>query len=261
MGYLDNFFHQVIGEDNLPKLVFLHGLLGAGANWRRITPAFQESHQILLFDQRGHGRSFQPESGYSPESYSDDLEKILDELGWEKIQLVGHSMGGRNAMHFASQNASRVTKLVIEDIGPDGNREGSLRVERLVQSVPTPFDDKETARNFFREKFEDQALGQYLYSNIVQSPNGKFDWRFSKKGVLESLDRGRAKDRWPELESLKMPTLVVRGEFSNDLSRDVFEEMIRRNRNVTGIEIPNAGHWVHFDKPDEFIEALKSFLD
>src|SRR5512135_2152018 len=101
MSYLDNFSYQVLGNEKGAKVVFLHGLMGSGVNWRKIAQSLEADYQVLIFDQRGHGRSFQPSSGYAPEDYANDLALILEELRWEKILLVGHSMGGRNALHFA----------------------------------------------------------------------------------------------------------------------------------------------------------------
>ena len=92
-------------------------------NWRRITPHFEQEYQILIFDQRGHGQSFHPPSGYFPKHYAQDLEDILKELGWNHIYLVGHSLGGRNALAFASKFTHRVGKLVVEDIGPHKKEE------------------------------------------------------------------------------------------------------------------------------------------
>ncbi|HEX4924826.1 MAG TPA: alpha/beta hydrolase, partial [Bdellovibrionales bacterium] len=142
MGYLEHFHHKISGPDGAPKLVFLHGLLGYWANWRGIMSAFEADYQILAYDQRGHGRSMKPDGGYEPEDYAQDLQTILDELGWQKINLVGHSLGGRNAACFAAKNPGRVSKLVIEDIGPEGSTSGLEYFQNLFGKVPTPFPDK-----------------------------------------------------------------------------------------------------------------------
>ena len=132
MSHLENFHYQVLGASSAPKLVFLHGLLGSGNNWRKITAQFQDRFQILIYDQRGHGRSFQPDTGYAPEDYAQDLTKILDELNWAKINLVGHSMGGRNALAFSTMNPERLNSLVIEDIGPTSGKDSVDKIERLL---------------------------------------------------------------------------------------------------------------------------------
>lgn len=261
MKFIEQFNHQISGPDHAPKLVFLHGLMGFLGNWRRITPAFEKDYQILTYDQRGHGRSFKPKEGYRPENFADDLKSILDELGWEKIYLVGHSMGGRNAMNFAFRFAHRIEKLVIEDIGPDASQEAIVGVEKMLNKIPTPFADKKMAKEFFLNDFHDPVLGSYLYSNLEEKPNKEFDWRFSKPAILESLRQGRVQDRWNEMDSLKVPTLLIRGEKSDELPKNVFEEVMRRNQNIKGVEIKNAGHWVHFDQADEFISVVKNFFN
>ena len=110
---IEQFHHQISGNPSGNKLVFLHGLMGSMTNWRRITPAFENDYQILTYDQRGHGRSFHPQHGYKPTDFAGDLKAILDELGWYNIHLVGHSMGGRNALEFAYLFPRRADKLVI----------------------------------------------------------------------------------------------------------------------------------------------------
>src|SRR5690606_37393571 len=122
-------------------------------NWRKITSALQQEYEILIFDQRGHGRSFHPKDSYQPEDYARDLEQILDELDWKTILLVGHSMGGRNALVFASQFPHRVNALVLVDISPEADERAVERIEFLLNLVPVPFESKEKAKVFFEEEF------------------------------------------------------------------------------------------------------------
>ena len=114
MEYLQNFNYKILGNLQSEKyLVFLHGLMGSGINWSSIAKLFAEDYQILIYDQRGHGRSFQPQEGYHPNDYAEDLYKILRELDWDKINLVGHSMGGRNALSFAQLYPDSLQKLSL----------------------------------------------------------------------------------------------------------------------------------------------------
>ncbi|MCB9026944.1 MAG: alpha/beta hydrolase [Bdellovibrionaceae bacterium] len=268
MSILNQFHYQILGSASAPKLVFLHGLLGSGANWRKITPSFVGDFEILLLDQRGHGRSFQPAFGYNPEDYAQDLNNILQELGWSKVNLVGHSMGGRNALVFADLYPEKVRKLVIEDIGPNKNTESSDKIKKLINLVPVPFANRNEARDFFHSEFLEliqnqphpELLSQYFYSNISENAQKQLDWRFSKPGVFATLDEGRIKERWSELERLNVPTLVIRGEKSDELSPDVFNRMMACNSWVQGVEIEDCGHWVHSEKPKEFIELVSKFL-
>ena len=267
--HIENFHHQITGNPNGNKLVFLHGLMGSLANWRRITPAFENDFHILTFDQRGHGRSFHPSTGYHPRDFAQDLKNILDDLGWREVNLVGHSMGGRNALEFAAHFPRRVIRLVIEDIGPEARSTATGRIEKLLSLVPTPFQGRIEARDFFEKEYPDkiafypqpQVVSRFLMSNIEPKPDGTQDWRFSKTAILESLRAGRDEDRWDAFQNLKMPVLVVRGEHSADLSQATFDKMLKVLPSAKGVVIPGAGHWVHFDQPDAFIAALKDFFD
>ncbi len=270
MAYLDQFHFEILGLDQSEKLVFLHGLMGAGSNWRGLAKSFEKDFQILLFDQRGHGRSFHPDGGYTSEDYAEDLFKILAELGWEKIHLVGHSLGARNAMVFACKYPEKVQSLVIEDISPSASgKSGPSKTEQLILKVPVPFESRQQAKAYFMGEFlkglegdpQAQTLANFFYMNIQEFPDGRVDWRFSKNGILESLREGRTKDRWPEWKSLKAPLSLIRGEFSEDLIQKDYDEMLRQNPSAEGWLISGAGHWVHFDQQQAFAAALEKHLE
>jgi pimeloyl-ACP methyl ester carboxylesterase len=269
MSHLSNFHHRIYGPPEGRKWVFLHGLMGFYNNWHKIITYLEKTECCLTYDQRGHGRSMKPEHGYTPEDYADDLLKIIDELHWEKIILVGHSMGGRNALSFASQHSDRLTKLVIEDIAPsDKNPEGWRYFERLLGSVPTPFKSRTEAREFFQGPFKEinkndksvNMLSAYLYANVEEKPDGRVSWRFSPEGVIESAKVARTADRWDLVPKIKVPTLWVRGENSGTLDREDFEKVLSINPLIQGVEIKDAGHWVHADQPLAFVEAIKQFV-
>lgn len=268
---LDKFHSSITGDETKPKLVFLHGVMGFALNWRRIVKAFESDYHILAYDQRGHGRSFQPATGYAPENYAEDLEQILDALKWQTITLVGHSMGGRAAYSFAAHHPERVTRLVIEDIGPKSYDTGTgvTLVERMLDAVPVPFVSKGEAREWFNTTFlelfsgekKKEQLAEYLYANLTENDHGQTVWRFYEPGIRESVEQGRSHERWDDIEALTMPTLVMRGELSGDLPRPVFERMLKLNSHIEGVEILGSGHWIHSEQPELFIETLRHFFN
>lgn len=268
MAYLQNFYHQFYGPERGRKWIFVHGLMGFGQNWRRIISGLEQTERCFAFDQRGHGRSFKPASGYSPEDYANDLKQIVDELGWDQFVLVGHSMGGRNVLNFASRFPERLSHLVIEDIGPEASPGAHEYYEYLLNLVPSPFVSRAQAKRYFSEDFVKtaktresvQVMSQYFYANMEEKPDGTVDWRFSKQGIIDSVKEGRADDRWGEIRGLRVPTLLVRGERSQELSHANYVDMLACNSMIKGVEIPNAGHWVHSDQPQAFIEALRMFV-
>ena len=268
MSYLAQFHHQFFGPENGRKWVFVHGLMGYGQNWRKIISGLEATERCLSFDQRGHGRSIKPATGYAPEDYAFDLHQILEELDWNEIILVGHSMGGRNVLNYASRFPQRIQKLVIEDIGPEGKPSALEYYQNLLGVVPTPFASREQAKAFFADVFPHkvqtkesiQVLAQYFYSNLEEKEDGGLDWRFSKDGILDSVRTGRGGDRWDEVQSLTLPTLLVRGEKSGELSPEVYQKMLDANSMIKGVVIPGAGHWVHSERPEAFLQTLKDFV-
>lgn len=268
MSSLADFHHQFYGPENGRRWVFLHGLMGFLNNWRKIISGIEASERVLVYDQRGHGRSIKPATGYAPEDYARDLKDILDELGWDKIILVGHSMGARNGLVFCDRWPERVEKFVLEDIGPDSPPSDSEYYRRLLGLVPTPFASREAARSFFQNEFatkmpmkeKAETLGAYFYANMTDQSDGTVTWRFSPDAILQSVDEGRKGDRWPELQRLKVPTLLIRGEDSPELTAATYARMLETNKMIHGVIVPKAGHWVHADQPQLVLNAIKQFV-
>lgn len=264
---LNRFTARFDGPENGRRWVFLHGLMGFHHNWRKIISGLEATEHCLSFDQRGHGRSYHPDGGYRPEDYAQDLKEILDHLGWEKIILVGHSMGGRNGLSFCAQWPGRVESFVMEDIGPEARAGNEEYYRTLLGTVPAPFPDRATARAFFSGEFLQRnaarenpgRLAEYFYANMHERPEGDFSWKFSPEAIFASVRAGEERDRWNEWRDLKVKTLLVRGERSTELSQEVYEKMLSENSLTRGIVINGAGHWVHADQPAEFLRALRSW--
>ncbi|MBC7743171.1 MAG: alpha/beta hydrolase [Bdellovibrionaceae bacterium] len=267
--FLENFNYSILGTNTSDRIVFVHGLMAFSANWRKIASRMEADFQCLIYDQRGHGRSFKPEAGYSPEVFAEDLDKITTELGWTSFHLVGHSMGGRNSMVFAYKYPEKVRTLTIEDMGPDADPGINNYYHQMLDSVPTPFANKAAVHQFFDTEFlhkfhpkePPQVLMLFLQANLEEKPDGTYDWKFSKHAVYEIAREGHTKDRWLEVSSFKMPVLLVRGENSHVLSAETFEKMQQVNPNIQGVEIKSVGHWVHFEKYQEFISELRQFIN
>lgn len=269
---LSNFHYSILGTNEKNRIVFVHGMMAFAANWRKIANRLENEFQCLIYDQRGHGRSFKPESGYTPEVFADDLNRITEELGWDSFHLVGHSMGGRNAIVFADRFPGKIRTLTIEDIGPDSDAKSVNYYREMLEQIPVPFSSKEEVKNYFTNEFAVKfkskepmsILSTFLQANIEEKTEGpnaqKYDWKFSKNAVYEIVEEGHRRDRWLEVANFKMPVLLIRGEFSHVLSRETFEKMLMVNPNIKGVEIPATGHWVHYEKHDQFVQELKQFI-
>ncbi|MEM7646679.1 MAG: alpha/beta hydrolase [Pseudomonadota bacterium] len=255
--------YQIFGEDSSPKLVFLHGIMGQGRNWMSIAKRFSRSYQCLIYDQRGHGKSFHPEKGFELDDYVHDLSALLKELGWVgAVHLVGHSMGGRVALKFAHLYPDQVRQLVIVDIGPTSDWNSMSSILEKLDFVPTPFADRATARQFmesqFLEKYQNPMLMEFFYSNLVEKESG-YDWIFSVELIRQTLTLARYHDYWDLFKELKMPTLLLRGEKSTDLKKDDFLAVVANNSQIQGREVIGAGHWVMRRSREKLSISLRIF--
>lgn len=259
-------YHRIHGPEILPKdtypVVLLHGLMGFAANWGKIWPALHARRPVLVLDQRGHGRSPKPKSGYTPTDYAKDLKGLVALLGWSKCHLVGHSMGGRVALRFCSLYPELAASLTMEDSGVDSRPERVLWIQELLASVPTPFHDREDARRWFADNFKnDPMTGGFLHANLETRADGKLDWRFHAPGMIETVETGRATDAMREFSSLKIPTMLVRGGNSKEFPAKEAKHMSECRKGVSLVTIEGAGHYVHAEKAQEFTKALALFLE
>ena len=238
------------------------------ANWRKIANLLENQYQCLIYDQRGHGRSLKPKSGYSLVDFAEDLDNITQELGWDSFHLVGHSFGARVAMFYANKFPEKVKTITIEDMGASVLADSYKYYEKMLNIVPAPFISRLEVKYFFENNFiklfnsneDPKILITFLQANIEEKESGLFDWKFSKQAIVETAKESQKTDRWLEVSSFKMPVLLIRGENSHVLSSDEFQKMLQINPQITGVEIKGCGHWVHFEKYAEFTQVLIKFL-
>ncbi len=258
--------HRIHGPSILPPstfpVVLLHGLMGFAANWGKIWPELHNRRPVLVLDQRGHGKSPKPKNGYTPTDYARDLKALLDLIGWEKVHIVGHSMGGRVALRFCSLFPERAVSLTLEDSGVDARPERVTWIQDLLASIPTPFATREDAKKFFAENFKDDPMtGGFLHMNLEAQANGSLDWRFHAPGMIETVETGRSTDAMRELAKLQQPVLLVRGSLSKEFPFAEAKFMSETRDRIRLVTIEGAGHFVHAEKPLEFTKALAVFLE
>ncbi len=235
--------------------------MGFAANWGKVWPHFETDRNVLVIDQRGHGRSAKPQNSYSPRHYAGDLKNLLDHLGWKKTHIVGHSMGGRVALTFVKEYPLLSASLTMEDSGAEANPSRIQWIKNLLGSIPTPFADREKAKTFFTENFvSDPMTGSFLHANLEAKENGTLDWRFFAPGMIETVEAGRAVDGMEIFRALELPILLFRGSKSVEFPAEEASRMAGTNPRAKLITIEGAGHYVHAEKPVEFSTALQTFF-
>ncbi len=250
------------GRAGSRPLCFLHGG-AAHAHWfDAVTPFFEDRSHVVSLDQRGHGESeWAVPAAYGTEDFAADLRGLMDVLGWTRMTVIGHSMGGHNAMAFAAWHPERVAGLVIVDSRPiipaerlDVMRARGRRSPRLH---PTAEAAAATFRLLPRETLADPALLAHMGRAAVTRRDGGWGWRFDPSTHGER----RPVDAWPLLPRIAAPTLVVRGALSPVLPADMAERLRASIPRASLVTIPNAYHHLTLDAPTAFTTALTHFLN
>ena len=245
------------GEGRTPVLL-LHGFTGHAHAWDTLSIALQPHFHVYALDQRGHGDS-DPADVYNPIVAFDDLTGVVQQLGLGPMILIGLSMGGRNAIYFAANRPEAVQKLVTVDIGP----EISKRAAAAPPGPPEPdtWDSIEQAAQHLVRGNPYPGIHYYRWvasHSLRQRADGALVWKWhpSVKERRTQIDY----DWWAALRSLPVPTLVLRGEHSPILDRDVAERMAKELPKGRFVEIPGAVHTLHEDNPEAVVSVLKDFL-
>ena len=249
------------GQPKRPGVCFLHGG-SAHAHWfDGVAPAFADRHHVIALDQRGHGESGWPTApAYATGDFVADLLGVMDALGWRRPVVVGHSMGGHNAMNFAAMHPERVSALVVVDSRPSLPADRLAHMHRRGHRGPWRHESLDAALQSFRllprETVADPALLEHVARQGIVERDGRFLYRFDPACNGER----RPTDNWPLLERITAPTLVIRAEHSPVLTRDMARDIAKRIPNVGVEEIPGAYHHVVLDAPEAVTAALKTFL-
>jgi pimeloyl-ACP methyl ester carboxylesterase len=239
-------------------LIILHGIFGSGENWLTVSKKFADQFRVLLPDQRNHGRSPHTDA-FSYSLLADDLETFATNQGINRFYLIGHSMGGKVAMQFAQQHPERLLGLVVVDIAPRHYPPHHTAVLQGLKAVDLgTCQSRNEADAAMAQYITESDVRQFLLKNLYRNESGKFAWRINLP-VLEraALQVGEATN--PEIVS-RVPALFIRGGKSRYiLPQD--EDLIYHLFPLSQIkEIPDAGHWVHAERPEAFAEMVLNFF-
>ena len=257
------------GRPEARPVLMLHGIRGYAATFVGVAAALQPDYRVISYDQRGRGESdWDPQRNYYTDTYVQDLCGVLDALGLDSFDLLGHSMGGIVALVFAATHPTRVRRLVIEDAGPGAfeNSAGAQRIQSELATTPLFFQDWSEAQDFMRHlrpTVSEEARQQRLQSMLKKLPDGRLTWRYDHAGIAATRlhpDTSRQVDLADYVGRIACPTLVIRGARSDYLQPDMAQRMCAANPRIQAMEIPDAGHYVHDDQPVLFERQVASFL-
>jgi pimeloyl-ACP methyl ester carboxylesterase len=242
-----------------PPVAILHGLFGSGRNWRSIAQQLAARNRVLTFDLRNHGASPWAEQMSYPEMV-EDLRASLRARGIAHTALLGHSMGGKVAMLTALLYPAEVDRLIVVDIAPAPNPPALLA---YVQAMRTADLHGVTRRGDvdarLAETVHDPAERGFLLQNLIID-EGTARWRLNLDAIERDFPEIVGFPPLPADTAYRGPTLFVAGARSDHI-RPGQEPGIRQlfpRARITRIE--EAGHWVHAEQPQAFLQAVEAFL-
>ena len=250
-------FSKVYG-DGAP-LIILHGLFGMGDNWATHAKHWAElGWQIHAVDQRNHGKSLH-HSIHNYDAMAADLEAYMDAKGLNTAVILGHSMGGKTAMHFAVSRPERVRALIVVDIAPKAypiHHQGYINAMKSVD-----FDairSRGAVEKILSKTVDNAGIRQFFMKSLHWQTKEKLAFRFN----LDALEDQLQEVGTPlEFGYFDRPTLFIAGGASGYIAAED-EDAILDHFPTAHIEtIANAGHWVHAEAREPFSALVVDFLE
>lgn len=241
-------------------VLLLHGMAAHTHWWDRVVPRLGAALKPAALDFRGHGESdWVPDGVYTGETWLEDVETARAALGWDRFLLVGHSMGGRVALEYATRHADRLMGVVAIDFLPEVSADKPSRFSRARGRRQPVYPSSEHAVSRFRLEpdgttltaDELRALGEHGVRRHEDGFSWKFDWRV--------LTHYRMPPVWEHLPLVRAKALVVRGELSTIIGREDFARVVRGLPGASALEVPGAHHHVPLDEPAALGEAVARF--
>ena len=265
---------RTVGAEG-PRVVFVHGLFGQGKNWTTVAKGLADRHRVTLLDLPNHGHS----PWTDRVDYVDMARLVADELEQldEPATLVGHSMGGKVAMQLALRRPELLRALVVVDVAPTAYPESGGRTDDPDEEA-SPFaayiaamravdldqlTTREDAEAALRGAVPSRMVRSFLLQSLVREglgTAGGWRWRLNLEALARDLGHLRGFPEPPPGATFDGPVLWVAGANSTYVlpeDRARMDELFPAARLV---RIKNAGHWVHSEQPDVFLETLRRFL-
>lgn len=254
---MENLHSQILGKGK--AFVILHGFLGMSDNWRTLGKQFSEDgYEVHLLDQRNHGRSFHSDE-FSYDLMVADLKKYCDQHNLAEIILLGHSMGGKTAMLFATTYPEMVSKLIVADISPKAYPPHHQDILKALGTLDfSKINSRDDAEKMLSEYIKIKSIRLFLLKNLFRKNSDNYALRLNLPVLTEKIEEvGKA---LPKDAKYDGEVLFLSGEKSGYIE-DLDELHIRNHFPKASIKtILNAGHWLHAENPQEFRRIVEDFL-
>ncbi len=263
---IDGVGYYVYAEGTGPAVLLLHGFAGSSEMWRPFLGDWGQLFTAVAVDLPGHGCSDCPSevARYRMEAVCNDLVRVLDALGLDRIHLAGYSMGGRIALSLVLLHPGRVKRLVLESASP-GLADPDERARRQESDEAWARFIEEAGMPAFVDRWERQPLfasqnrlpleirGRLRQMRLAQPPQGL-------AATLRQLGTGRQPSWWNRLPEMTAPCLLISGALDRKFARLAAEMATKMRTSAQTAVVPGAGHAVHLEAPERFSSLVAAFL-
>lgn len=244
--------------DSGDAVIILHGIFGMLDNWHSFASQLSKDYMVFTVDQRNHGRSPHSDKFSYKHMVSDLLEFIVDHK-ISTVKLIGHSMGGKTAMHFALNHPEFVEKLCVLDIGV---KYYPPRHDEIFEALCSLDLDQFSSRNgvdeYFSKYIGSFAIRQFLIKNLKRKKDG-FEWKMNLPIIRKKYEK--ILDWIPTGIEFEKESLFVKGQNSPYIEEEDWPGIQEIFPNAQLRTISGAGHWLHAEQPYELLKTIRSFLN
>ncbi|RJQ13166.1 MAG: alpha/beta hydrolase [Dehalococcoidia bacterium] len=251
-------------------LLLLHGYAETAEAWADVAADLAREYRVIAVDQRGYGSSARAaDRDYTRATQVEDLASLIETLNLRSVTLVGHSMGGANAICYAAEHPETVTALVVIESAPEVLRSGVEQLRRLL-AVGDSFGSLDEAVAAFREFFpyaNTEQLERRVRASFIVNEDGVFVWDFDpvfRDATVRPPEpdpgQRRLADLWDSADRIQCPTMIVRGSETDMLTPEAIQRLHRRIAGSRVSLIEDAGHPVPTDQPAALALNIREFL-
>ena len=262
---------QEWGDDRTRHaLVMLHGYAETAAVWEEVALDLSREFRVIAVDQRGHGLSDRPEDhDYSRTSQVADIEGVVEQLGLRTVTLIGHGMGGANAVAYAADHPDVVTALIVIEAAPEVLRSG-IETMRRVLATGSTFTTLDDVVDVFKQHYPYATMEQLdrrAKATVTVNEDGAYTWAFDPifldpTARPPETDPGQRRpvSLWDAVERIQCPVMIVRGSETDVLTPEAIQRFARRIFGARVSLIEEAGHAVPTDQPAALSQHIREFL-
>jgi esterase len=251
---------KMYGNPLNEELLILHGLFGTLDNWQTVAKVLSEHFCVYTLDMRNHGRSAHTDL-FNYELMAADVVQFIDEKGLRQPHIIGHSMGGKVAMTLAVNYPDYLYKMVVVDIAPKVYKAHHQEVFKAMFAIPVDtLPSRAEAEIILNRHDLDWATKQFILKNLsISKETSRYEWRVNLNSIYQHYTEILSHNL--QNKSYKGEVLFIKGELSNYINveeLELYRQFFPRAELQT---IADAGHWIHADKPNEFLKICLDWLN